>query len=160
MPLSDHVIYFARTLSAIDPVVLPFTDVGAGYIPHACHLNVAHRVKHHGGEPVRGWMIWTSIQFTEGEFHSVWRSPEGDLFDVTPRCDGEDTIVFVPDPASKVEPRGNGALLPANRTTIPFMPYAVGGMPSDRFYYREPNDGARMHMMKLGMSHFTGGVTR
>jgi hypothetical protein len=32
----------------------------------------------------------------EGEFHSVWLSPEGDLIDVTPH-DGETEIVFVRD---------------------------------------------------------------
>lgn len=157
-PLSDHVIHFARSLSKSEPVAMAFTDMGSGYISGACHLNVAHRVKHHGGERVSGWMIWTSIHFTEAEFHSVWRSPSGELVDVTPRVDGEQIILFVPDPNTKFEARGEGGMMPSNRTTIPGAPYTASGLPSVRFSYREPDGRTRQHMAKLGLHHFTGGV--
>lgn len=158
VPLSDDVRDFTRTLSDVEPVLLPYTDYGARYIPGACHLNVAHRVKHHGGQRVFGWMIWTGPMFTEGEFHSVWRSPSGDLVDVTPRRDGEEFVLFVPDPKTKVQARGVGAVLPSNRTTIPYAPYTMGGVPGPKFAYREPDARTRAHMAKLGMDHFVGGV--
>jgi hypothetical protein len=158
MPLSDNVCDFiTHKLSDVEPVLLPYTDCGAGYISGACHLNVAHRVKRHGGERVFGWMIWTGPMFTEGEFHSVWRSPDGELMDITPRVDGEEFILFVPDPKTKVQARGVGAVLPSNRTTIPGAPYTMGGMPGPKFAYREPDARTRAHMAKLGMDHFIGG---
>jgi hypothetical protein len=159
MPLSKIVRDFITDkLSHVEPVLLPYTDCGAGYISGACHLNVAHRVQHHGGERVFGWMIWTGPMFTEGEFHSVWRSPDGELLDITPRADGEKFILFVPDPKTKVQARGAGAVLPSNRTTIPYAPYTMGGVPGPKFAYREPDARTRAHMAKLGMDHFVGGA--
>jgi hypothetical protein len=35
--------------------------------------------------------------FIEGEFHAVWRRPDGSLLDVTAKQDGEKQICFIPD---------------------------------------------------------------
>lgn len=114
------------------PVYLPYTDVGSGYAPAQCHINLSHRIREHGGERVNGWMIWElDGQFAEGEFHCVWQSPkEGALIDITPRRDGEQRILFLADPATclQVGPHG-GVLTPANRTTLPQMPFSAMGQP-------------------------------
>jgi hypothetical protein len=45
-----------------------------------------------------GWTVWYKQDYLiEGEFHAVWRSPEGVLSDITPKPDGERRILFVPD---------------------------------------------------------------
>lgn len=44
-----------------------------------CCINVLHRVRHHGGRRVNGWIIWESQPLDEAEFHCVWESPEGSL---------------------------------------------------------------------------------
>jgi hypothetical protein len=68
--------------------------------PVDCFLNVANQIKSDGGEIVYGWAIWHLPGFfVEAEFHSVWRSPEGHLFDVTPRSYELQEILFLPDPA-------------------------------------------------------------
>lgn len=35
----------------------------------------------------------------EGEFHAVWRSPDGNLLDVTPNALNSDKILFITDPS-------------------------------------------------------------
>jgi hypothetical protein len=74
-----------------------------GFAPEIaqCHINVwAHWKRNPGGGAVAGWVIWQakSASFVEAEFHSVWRAPKGSLVDVTPRKDGEQYVLFVPDP--------------------------------------------------------------
>lgn len=34
----------------------------------------------------------------EAEFHCIWESPEGELFDITPKMYETENIVFLPDP--------------------------------------------------------------
>ena len=61
-----------------------------------------------GGSVCYGWRIWElPAVFVEGEFHAVWRSPQEDLFDVTPLPPSMqiDRILFVPDPARVYEGR-------------------------------------------------------
>jgi len=132
---------------------LPYTDVGAGYIAGNCHTNVLHRVREHGGERLNGWMIWEAPGlFAEGEFHCVWRSPDGDLVDVTPRRDGEARILFLPDPATRLTRGPNGGIIqPANRTTMPHMPFAIFGRPYPHAAGENMVDAtARAHALRLG----------
>jgi hypothetical protein len=129
-PLSDQVRELCvRVSPGAEPILLPLTDTG-GYRAGQCHMNVLHSVREHGGERVNGWMIWECAMFAEAEFHCVWRSTTGELIDITPRRDGEATVLFLPDPEMRLTrgPRG-GFMQPTNRTTAAGMPYAVGGMP-------------------------------
>ena len=64
-----------------------------------CTASVRGHIKKHGGEMVLGWIIWVGPLLVEGEAHAVWRSPTGELIDITPKPDGEKEIVFCPDPA-------------------------------------------------------------
>ena len=67
--------------------------------PDNCHLNVWCQLKHAGGEPQHGWVLAQdkSKSFAEAIFHTVWRSPDRLLVDITPRKDFEKRLLFVPD---------------------------------------------------------------
>ncbi|MCR4376526.1 MAG: SEC-C metal-binding domain-containing protein [Rhodospirillales bacterium] len=58
------------------------------------------KVAQDGGKELNGWQLWTWPKvFIEAEHHCVWKSPEGNLIDVTPKENGEKRIAFLPDPA-------------------------------------------------------------
>jgi hypothetical protein len=64
-----------------------------------CFMDVQKQVDEHGGTVQHGWTIWEWPGiFAEGEFHAVWRSPEGELIDVSSKGHGETTILFAADP--------------------------------------------------------------
>lgn len=79
---------------------LPFTHP-ATFEPEVdqCHFNAWVQCNHSGGEVQPGWIISEAptVGFIEAQFHTVWRSPQGLLVDVTPRADSEDKVLFVPD---------------------------------------------------------------
>ena len=71
-----------------------------------CYKDVERQIAEFGGEIVYGWQVWEWPRIIiEGEFHAVWRSPEGSLIDVSLKPDGEDRIVFVPDVTRRYEGR-------------------------------------------------------
>jgi hypothetical protein len=150
---SSSVLAICQRLNATaQPVFLPYTNVWDGYIAGNCHTNVAHRVREHGGARLNGWMIWELPGvFSEGEFHCVWKSPDGQLIDVTPRGDGEARILFLPDPATRLTHGPNGGIMQlANRTTRPEVPYTMYGQPSDptaEYFWDAPS---RAHAVRLG----------
>lgn len=81
-----------------EPVFVPVAP-SIGDKLNDCFADVARKVKSYGGSVQHGWTVWESEgTLIEGEFHAVWRSPEGDLLDVTPKADGERRILFIPDP--------------------------------------------------------------
>lgn len=131
-PLAARVVGHCRSISAEQPVFLPFTRHDARHRAGACHLNVAHLVRERGGQAVTGWMIWESATLVDAEHHCCWRAPDGVLFDVTPRVDGEDRVLFLPDPARRIA-AGDGRTVRmwANRTNMATMPFTIrGGLPS------------------------------
>lgn len=83
----------------------------AGAEENRCHVNVNDYVLTHGGEAVLGWVIWQSKVLFDAEAHCNWRSPQGDLIDITPKADGEAKVLFLPDPNMKWE----GRLIPSRR---------------------------------------------
>jgi hypothetical protein len=63
-----------------------------------CYKDVERQVAEFGGEIVYGWEVWEWPRIMiAAEFHAVWRSPTGELSDVTIKPDGEQQIVFIPD---------------------------------------------------------------
>lgn len=67
-------------------------------LPMECFPNVERMVREHGGQQVNGWAIWQWANIlVEAEAHSVWRSPEGELVDITPHVNGENKILFLRD---------------------------------------------------------------
>lgn len=125
--LTKKVERLCRSLSPAPPVRLRYSDVGAGYRATNCHANVTHRVREHGGRRINGWMIWENQSFAEAEFHAVWATEAGELLDITPRSDGEEMILFLPDPSRQLAAGLRGVLTPGNHTTIRGAPYTFGG---------------------------------
>lgn len=67
-------------------------------LPSECFPNVERMVQEHGGQQVNGWAIWQWANvLVEAEAHSVWRSPEGQLIDITPHVYEEREILFLRD---------------------------------------------------------------
>ena len=66
-----------------------------------CFRIVPEHVTTHGGEQIIGWSIWKFIELMiiEAEFHAIWRSPGGELYDITPKETGDIKILFLPDPS-------------------------------------------------------------
>jgi len=63
-----------------------------------CFNNVERRIQIAGGSVRYGWCVWLwEGNLVEGEFHAVWQSPDGNLHDITPKPDGEERILFIPD---------------------------------------------------------------
>ncbi len=95
--ITTKVKKFCAEISRHQPVYLGHTDFG--FSPGWCHANVAMMVQKFGGAYLPGWIIWSSAMMFEAEHHAVWHRPDQTLVDVTPRVDGEDQILFLPDPA-------------------------------------------------------------
>ena len=58
--------------------------------------NVDAKVAKDGGECLEGWAIWYQDDIiVEGEACAVWKSPTGDLLDITPREEDYPQIMFV-----------------------------------------------------------------
>jgi len=90
-----------RIGSTEEPVYLdvkpePFAEVAE------CFSSVKEKVQRDGGSIQLGWQIWQIPDIMiEAEFHAVWKSPDGELIDITPKKYRIDRILFVPD--SKVK---------------------------------------------------------
>ncbi len=64
-----------------------------------CFNNVRHQIEEFGGAQCFGWRVnlLPSI-YIYGEFHAVWRRPDGVLFDVSPVVsDRQRNVVFIRD---------------------------------------------------------------
>lgn len=64
-----------------------------------CYNDVERQIAEFGGEIIYGWQVWEwPRMMIEGEFHAVWKSPAGEMIDITIKPDGEERILFIPDP--------------------------------------------------------------
>ena len=84
-----------------------------------CFLNAQAFEKEKGGSVRYGWnvMEWPGV-LLEAEFHAVWRSPSGELLDVTPRRDAERRILFLPDDARAYD----GSYTPSKQRALATAP--------------------------------------
>jgi hypothetical protein len=83
-------------------------DGTPGFIPvlavpsakaNAAYANVEDTIQINGGEHAPGWLIWEIRGvLLNAERYTCWRSPEGDLIDVSPKPDGEKRILFLEGP--------------------------------------------------------------
>lgn len=79
------------------PLYVPFRPLRD--VPlRECFSVVAGHVSANGGQAVLGWNIveLTGI-WLEAEFHAIWRSPDGELLDLTPREFPQSQYLFLPD---------------------------------------------------------------
>lgn len=83
--------------SATKPVFLKLAPVGNCRLLD-CFGNVENWIKDNGGSIQYGWIIWDNPNiFIEAEFHAVWVNDKGEYIDITPKIDGEEKILFIPD---------------------------------------------------------------
>lgn len=69
-----------------------------------CFKVTKRQIDEYGGMEVLGWRIleWPGI-LIEAELHSIWRSPEGALLDVSLSPSGEERCLFLPDPTQRFD---------------------------------------------------------
>ena len=95
--ISDHITAFCKE---IDPTEEPLY-VSLQFVSEAkinfCYPNVRSYIALNAGGIQHGWIIWESLDVLEAEFHAVWVSPVGEFIDITPKADGENEILFLPD---------------------------------------------------------------
>tara|TARA_R110001592_G_scaffold88299_11_gene260083 strand:- start:10950 stop:11213 length:264 start_codon:yes stop_codon:yes gene_type:complete len=46
-------------------------------LPQSCFGNVERKIARDGGSILYGWAVWQSSIICEGEFHAVWKAPDG-----------------------------------------------------------------------------------
>lgn len=79
------------------PSYIP-VEVQSWSLHNECYFNVERMVKEYGGQQVNGWAIWQwANMLITMEAHSIWKSNEGRLVDVTPHNGGEKEILFLTD---------------------------------------------------------------
>ncbi len=96
--ISKRVAKLIDKLASRDkPVYLPVTPEPTAQ-DNECFPNVLAKIRSSGGSMLCGRQIWEWPNvLVEAEFHAVWRSPSGELVEITPKRHGEAKILFVPD---------------------------------------------------------------
>lgn len=79
-----------------EPVIVP-VKVEAYATAANCFLNVIEKVNRDGGSIIYGWSVLLAQFLVEAERHAVWKSPQGQLIDVTPSTSGMPTTLFIPE---------------------------------------------------------------
>lgn len=113
MKLNDALKTFSHSIVGADSIVVktqPEPWARIGY----CFANVKEKIDKSGGSSQLGWMflhypVQATLGFLEANHHEVWRSPEGELIDVTPHPNDWPVlrigkwIWFVPDNSATLE---------------------------------------------------------
>lgn len=96
--LNSAILAFCRDINPKDvPAYVPVAPDAAA-VRSECFNNVAAKVEIEGGTLVYGWLIWEWPRvFVEAEHHAIWEK-DGTLVDITPPINGEQRILFLPDP--------------------------------------------------------------
>ncbi|TFF37888.1 hypothetical protein [Mucilaginibacter psychrotolerans] len=81
-------ILFNELLKRIDAKYSPINvtvqpEIGAK--PSNCFNNVARKVAKEGGSIVYGWALLPQRHILEAEKHAIWKMPDGEYVDITPR---------------------------------------------------------------------------
>ncbi|MCF8461411.1 MAG: hypothetical protein K9G46_11865 [Flavobacteriales bacterium] len=63
--------------------IIPYREAILG----ECFLNVLRKIEQAKGEAIYGWQFCEYTYMIEAEFHAIWKSPEGNLIDITPSAD-------------------------------------------------------------------------
>lgn len=101
--LTPSILAFCQALGGVPAAFIPVVSDPLGRYGW-CSDGVRLKVAADGGAPVYGWTIWEwPPAIVTAEFHCVWRSPQGDLVDITPKPADEKTILFVEDPSYGVD---------------------------------------------------------
>ena len=99
--IDNHVEKLIKLLNTnTPPIYLNVTPEPYSQVTQ-CFTSVDEKIKRDGGSQVLGWQIWKSDILVEAEFHAVWKSPNGDLQDITPKQIDISKILFLPDPKAQ-----------------------------------------------------------
>lgn len=82
------------------PIYLPVEPESYAKV-NECILATTEKINRDGGSQVTGWQILESNIIVEAVFHAVWKSPKGELKDITPNQTQNSKILFFPDPKVK-----------------------------------------------------------
>lgn len=129
---ADHaeVLAFLRLHGLAGPA--RYVDYSGGAYGHDwCHVSAKHKAMTEGGRRVHGWALWAFGDVVVGDHHSVWRTPEGDLVDVTPPKFGERRVLFVRDDSAVIDGDEKQLYLLTNRTSVPGARWMWEGRPSE-----------------------------
>ncbi|WP_343593905.1 hypothetical protein [Paracidovorax wautersii] len=93
-----HVRKFcAEKVKVGEPFTVRSTPI-PGEAQDDCFGVVERQVAREGGERVIGWSIWEWPGILiEAEYHAIWRSPSGELIDLSPRPIPCEAITFIED---------------------------------------------------------------
>jgi hypothetical protein len=125
--LPARILDFCRAISPEKPAVMA-VEPQSFAVPSECYSNMGEQIRRVGGSAMYGWQIWDwPAVFTEAELHAVWRAPDGSLHDVTPKVDGDNAIVSLPEPLRTYQ--GNRIdsirrLRPPTRSSVTSFGYA------------------------------------
>ncbi|PTS87387.1 MULTISPECIES: hypothetical protein [unclassified Caulobacter] len=120
--ITPAILAFCQSLSPVMPQYLALTADPLGRYGW-CNEGVRLKVATAGGEPVHGWNVveWPPGLLT-AEFHCVWKSPEGELIEMTPKPWPWGRILFVEDPNYPADFNFEGR--PRNRRHRTYEPVA------------------------------------
>lgn len=95
--ITPQIRELCQSISKYEPVFVPVVADPKSLI-NECFQNVDTYVKEHGGQRVLGRSIWQRANvLIEAEAHAVWKSPTGDMVDITPHTNNETSILFLVD---------------------------------------------------------------
>ena len=96
--ITPQIKELCQSISEYEPVYVEVKADPKSLI-NECFPNVNAHIKEYGGQSVLGKCIWQRANvLIEAEAHAIWKSPSGDMVDVTPHNNGEDSILFLVDP--------------------------------------------------------------
>jgi hypothetical protein len=100
--INEKILIFCREIDSLTEPNFVNVLPAEGCILGECYGNVESHVSQNGGNVQYGWIIWEDQNiYLEAEFHAVWVNNKGEYIDVTPKVDGENKILFLPDSKKK-----------------------------------------------------------
>jgi hypothetical protein len=101
LAVAPKLLNLIQSLGLQTPVYVPVVPL-PGAEPGWCYRNVK-AIESVGGRPVHGGLIWSCRLFATVESHVMHGAPDGGLLDVTPKLDGEKSVMFAADPSKAAD---------------------------------------------------------
>lgn len=116
--ITPEIQELCQSISEYEPVFVPVIADPKSLI-NECFYNVDAYIAKHGGQRVLGRSIWQRANvMIEAEAHAVWKSPDGELVDVTSHDNGVSSILFLATPKMTYE----GNVIPNIRKALTASP--------------------------------------
>lgn len=113
-----------------------------------CFPLVEAKVREKGGKQVIGWQLWQGPLLLEAEFHAVWKNPNGEVVDITPKQLPFKEILFVEDPNKLYE----GKQVNNIRVNLSGNPLVDEFIAVHDAVFRIENKGERAHQYQLTLT--------